>query len=287
MILLTYAGVFLTVLALWVGRTYWVAIGIAAVALGYLGGVLYGPAVVWIVLCAGACALYARSRARDDRPRRPWLLVFSAACIVAMSLALGMHALPGFRNYLVAKEVLLSPGALPYTLYLNIDKTIAGVMILGIVYASLLKRGGQWLEALRMAAPIAAVTIIVVILLSLGAGYVEWAPKWTSFFWIWAASNLLLTCMAEEAFFRGFLQRELALRLAHQRWAAALSVSVSALTFGLAHFAGGLAYVALASVAGLGYALVYHRTRSIEMSMLTHFALNATHFLLFTYPRTA
>jgi hypothetical protein len=48
-----------------------------------------------------------------------------------------------------------------------------------------------------------------------------------------------------------------------------------------------MSYVLLAAVAGLGYALVYHRTRSIEMSMLTHFTLNAMHFLLFTYPRAA
>lgn len=287
MIELIYAGVFLTVMALWVGRAYWVAMGIATLAVGYLGGVLHGPAVLWTALCAGACVLYARSRAQDAQPHRPWLLLLGASGIVALSLALGMHALPGFNNYLVAKDVLLSPGALPYSLYLNVDKTIAGVMILGIVYASMLKRRAQWLEALRIGAPIAAATNIVVILLSLGAGYVQWAPKWTSLFWIWAASNLLLTCMAEEAFFRGFLQRELALRFAHRRWAAALSVSVSALTFGLAHFAGGISYIALATIAGLGYALVYHRSRSIEMSMLTHFALNATHFLLFTYPRTA
>ena len=33
--------------------------------------------------------------------------------------------------------------------------------------------------------------------------------KWTSFFWLWAVTNLFFTCVAEEAFFRGFLQREL------------------------------------------------------------------------------
>jgi membrane protease YdiL (CAAX protease family) len=41
----------------------------------------------------------------------------------------------------------------------------------------------------------------------------------------------------------------------------------------------------LATVAGFGYGIVYHRARSVEMSMLAHFALNATHFLLFTYPQ--
>jgi uncharacterized protein len=45
-----------------------------------------------------------------------------------------------------------------------------------------------------------------------------------------------------------------------------------------------VSYVVLATAAGLGYSIVYQRTRSIEMSMLAHFALNTVHFLLFTYP---
>jgi CAAX protease family protein len=48
-----------------------------------------------------------------------------------------------------------------------------------------------------------------------------------------------------------------------------------------------VSYVVLAAAAGLGYAIVYHRTKSIEMSMLAHFGLNAVHFLLFTYPAVA
>jgi membrane protease YdiL (CAAX protease family) len=64
-----------------------------------------------------------------------------------------------------------------------------------------------------------------------------------------------------------------------------LAISAGAVLFGLAHFAGGATYVTLATAAGAGYGIVYHRTRSIEMSMLVHFGLNATHFLLFAYPR--
>jgi len=40
----------------------------------------------------------------------------------------------------------------------------------------------------------------------------------------------------------------------------------------------------LSTVAGLGYGWVYQRTGRIEASILTHFALNLVHFLLFTYP---
>jgi uncharacterized protein len=44
--------------------------------------------------------------------------------------------------------------------------------------------------------------------------------------------------------------------------------------------------VLLAAAAGLGYAIAYQRTGRIEASMTAHFTLNATHFLLFTYPRS-
>ncbi len=109
----------------------------------------------------------------------------------------------------------------------------------------------------------------------------------TSVFWIWAASNLFLTCLSEEALFRGFIQRELTLALRDKRFGSWVAIGVSGALFGIAHFAGGWSYVALATASGIGYGLIYHRTKSIEMAMLTHFALNATHFLLFTYPRAA
>jgi membrane protease YdiL (CAAX protease family) len=48
-----------------------------------------------------------------------------------------------------------------------------------------------------------------------------------------------------------------------------------------------LALVLLATIAGLFYGAAYLRTRRIEGAILTHFALNAAHFLAFTYPALA
>jgi membrane protease YdiL (CAAX protease family) len=39
-----------------------------------------------------------------------------------------------------------------------------------------------------------------------------------------------------------------------------------------------------ATLAGAGYAAVFWRTASLEMCILTHFVVNAVHFLCFTYP---
>lgn len=66
-----------------------------------------------------------------------------------------------------------------------------------------------------------------------------------------------------------------------------LAITVSSVLFGLAHFAGGVSYVVLATIAGVGYSLAYARTRRIESAVVTHFGVNAVHFFGFTYPHLA
>jgi membrane protease YdiL (CAAX protease family) len=263
----------------------WAAVLAVAIVAGYGAGVLYGPAVLWIVLFAALCLAYSRGKLIDATGKRRALASFSAAGIIVVALLLGLHVLPGFRNFLALNAVVLSPGAQPYTLYLNVDKTVVGLCILGLCHQSLLASWKDWARAFRQAVPFIAINTLLVALFAMALGYLEWQPKWTPVFWTWAASNLFFTCLSEEALFRGFIQRELAEAFAGKPFATWLPIGVSAALFGIAHFGGGWSYVALAAAAGLGYAIVYHRTRSIEMAMVAHFALNATHFLLFTYPR--
>ena len=137
--------------------------------------------------------------------------------------------------------------------------------------------------------PAAVATAAVSIGIALAAGYVRFEPKWPGAAPAFLVANLLFTCVAEEAFFRGLVQERL-MRLAESRrqpaWNA-IAIAVSTLLFGLAHAAGGATWMLVATVAGLGYSLVYARTRTIEGAILVHFLVNAAHFLGFTYPRLA
>lgn len=283
----TYSALLLTVAGLWHGPRVWVAAGATAVALGYASGTLAGSAVLWLLLLAGACLLYAHFRAGPPRLPARFARLAGALGIVALGALLGMHALPGFHNLLVARNLALTPQSAPYTLYLNFDKTMAGVLLLGALQHPLIRTPCEWARALRGAAPVLVPTVTVLTIGSLALGYVRVDPKWHVLFWIWAPANLLMTCLSEEAFFRGFIQREVHRLLAHRSHADAIAIGVGALTFGAAHLGGGVTYALLATIAGTGYGYVYARTGRIEMAMLTHFALNATHFLLFTYPRVA
>ncbi len=284
----TYSALLLSVLGLWAGRYVWMALMGVAIVAGYASGVLEGLAIVWIAAFAGVCAGYHRARALPARGlKRRVALGFSALGILVLGLLLGMHVLPGFHNFLVLDKVVISSGAAPYTLYLNFDKTLIGVFILGLCHQPLLARRKQWAEALRRAAPIVPIHIGLVAAGAAAIGYLTWQPKWVSLFALWAPVNLFFVCLSEEAVFRGLIQRELNAALRGVSGGSPIAIGVSAALFGLAHFGGGVSYIVLATAAGLGYAIVYHRTRSIEMSMLAHFALNSVHFLLFTYPALA
>jgi hypothetical protein len=137
---------------------------------------------------------------------------------------------------------------------------------------------------LRRTLPVLAATLVVVlgcgVLLGVVRPDVKWLPA-TPWFLV---NNLLFTCVTEEAFFRGFLLAGLARGIGERRAGVALAVVVSTLLFGLAHAPGGPLLVVFATLAGFGYAAAYLRSGRIEGAILTHFALNAVHFVAFTYP---
>jgi membrane protease YdiL (CAAX protease family) len=78
----------------------------------------------------------------------------------------------------------------------------------------------------------------------------------------------------EEFLFRGVLQREIAGRIG-DRWA----IAVAAMIFGLAH-APSLAYIVLATLAGLAYGWVYHRTGRVAAAAVTHTLVDAVWVIL-------
>lgn len=271
------AALLATVVCLWLRPVWLWAVPMAvAYAAAAVAGIMTGLAPIWFVLLALMLATYRRTTIR-------WVRAFTAIVIAADILLLAVHAVPGFDNPVVIRETVLSAGAIPYRQYVNFDKTLAGVLVLASG-VPLLRSRAPWIATLRATAPVALATMAAVLVASLVLGYVRFDPRWTPVFAVWAPINLLTTCVSEEAFFRGFLQREIGLALEGRSRGAAMAAAISAGLFGLAHAAGGWRYVLLATLAGAGYAWAFQRTGRVEAAILTHFAVNAAHFLLFTYP---
>jgi len=278
----------LTVLSLWVAPRAWQTLLVITFVAGCASGQLtWWAAGLSLILLADACYGYSNNL--------PWTSDWSArlakgawlANIVILSIGLATHVLPGFHNIQVLPPTRLTPRSIPYDQWINFDKTLAGVLFLGFAYRKRIETAAQLKTALSRSAVPLVVTLASVIVLGGALGYIRWDPKWTSQFWLWAAINLLSTCMSEEAFFRAFLQTEIERLTPKRQSGAIIAITCSAVLFGLAHIAGGWRYVALATVAGAGYGAIFYRTRTIEASILAHFTVNTVHFLLFTYPAAA
>ena len=287
MSLIPFAFLLAAVLGLWIHRWLWIAALVISIAAGYATGALYGLAGVWIAILAGLALLYRWVRSQPSSVLMKFARVAAGILLFAFALALALVLLPGFPRTTLVEPTVLSSGAVPYGMGLGFPKVVAGILILGLVTETRVRSWPELLEVLRRTAPIFLGTLIAVIACAWSLGYVKWDPKWTTLFLVWAPVNLFFTCLAEEAFFRGFVQHELARIGSRPRITAVAAVAVAAVLFGLVHFAGGWKYVAAGIVAGVGYGWAYHRTQRIESAMAVHFGVNAVHFLLFTYPGLA
>jgi membrane protease YdiL (CAAX protease family) len=278
--LLPFGLLLVAVWGLWIHKAVWMGALAAAVAAGYYSGALHGLAVLWI----GVLLLLAVCFARAKAGRGIALQIAAGAAFFVFALVMGLELLPGMPRIRVIDPARLSPNAIAWGLGLAFPKVVGGICILGIIHEGRVASWRELGEVLKRIAPVFAVTTVAVMVCALVLGYVRFDPKWTSLFLAWALANLFFTCLSEEAFFRGFLQHELGRFGANRERMRMVAWISAAVLFGLVHLGGGWKFAVAATIAGLGYGWAYHRTQRVEASMAVHFGLNATHFLLFTYP---
>jgi len=213
--------------------------------------------------------------------------VLAGASAAMIGLALGLHVVPGFNNFEFASNIKLSPSAASFDIWFNWDKSMFGLFVLGLVLQKSLVRNP--VDAISMAKsflPLAVIGIFIVYFIGVLIGYSSFDLTATVIFLPWALKNIVFTVVAEEVFFRGLIQNELTKRLSCN-YSDHLAVIIGGGIFGLAHFSGGIYYVLLSSLAGILYGYTYKITGRIEAPIITHFILNAGHFLIFTYPYSA
>jgi len=274
---LTYAVFILNILSLWVPAKAkikpWVLIFVVSLILAFISHTANPIAILSILLFYALVSMYNKSSSKWKYIL--WVLVFS------LGLALELHLIPGFKNLLIWNKIQFTPDAIPFTLYLNFDKTIVGLIILGLTLNLACTRI-EWKALLKQVVFKLPIIIFIILILTIAFGYTKFEPKLPNGLWIWIVSNLLFTCVAEEGLFRGFFQESLSqLKYKHSDY---IEVLVPAMFFGIIHYPGGVKYVILATVAGILYGWVYKVTKRIEASILVHFMLNLTHILFFTYP---
>ncbi len=280
--LISYLLLLVSIISLWIKQDIkvWGTIVISALVCGILAQRITVPGIISIITLG--LLYYIVDRDRIKSPIR----IAAGVLAIILSVSLTAHILPGFNNWKILDNICLSRTSHPYSMYLNMDKPFVGLFILGLSFP-LIKSFKEWASVIQSILPILLIGLIILVSISSITSYTDFDYKFQSIFFVWALHNLFLTCVAEEAFFRGFLQRNLCRKLRENRYGNILSLITVSILFGLAHFAGGFKYIILASVAGMVYGYAYQKTQRIEAGILCHFAVNTFHFIFLTYPALA
>jgi hypothetical protein len=193
---------------------------------------------------------------------------FLLICTVTLlSLALAFHFLPGFYY--------LKPDGTSF------DKPFIGIFVLALILPLIASRAAFY-KMLRVTLPIALIGLVVLSAVALKLGVIHFAPRLPLSVFSWLGANFFLVTIPEEAFFRGFIQRESYLWFGKTPLAACGAICIGSIFFVLVHLAwvGSFPFLCLIFAASLLYGALYQWTGTIESSILCHFFFNVIHFLL-------
>lgn len=217
--------------------------------------------------------------------KKPVYRLVGGTLLFVLSIGFYAHLIPGFDNPILIPAVKLSADSFIYRSFLNFDKTLAGLCFMGFGL-HLARSSKDWRNAFFASLVPTFLTGALLASFALSFHYVSWDPKLPGITAIWMISNFLFVAVAEEALFRGFLQTELS-KIIGGKTAKFWGLLIASLLFGLLHYKGGVFYITFATIAGLGYGIVYIITNRIEAAIIAHFLVNALHFFLFSYPALA
>jgi|SRR5476649_165322 len=252
--------------------------GLTLLAVGYCIALIYGQLSLPAVLAFGLLAVLGLCVLQRSHPG---VRIIGHGVFILLAAALSGHWMPGFFSGKVIDAIRFTPDALPFSMYLNLDKPLIGVWIL-LACPWVLPRVPA-LQSLKITVLALVATSAVCMTTAVLLGLIAWTPKWPEQSGIWLLNNLLLVTLTEELLFRGYIQGGLERLFKKLPYGGVLAIVGASVFFGLVHVGAGWQWALLAGLAGLGYGLAY-RAGGLQAAVLTHLGLNLLHFGLFTYP---
>ncbi|MGR3616237.1 MAG: lysostaphin resistance A-like protein [Paracoccaceae bacterium] len=234
-----------------------------ALALGYVSGL----AAAFLGAAVGLAMVAPRMHGARA------LVVHGALILICIALA--AHLISGFANLRILDDVQSGPRSMGYTLFLNFDKPMV-LMLLCLAWPRL-----NAVEARIRTWPALSVAVVSLSLLPLAVaqGSLRFELSWPAWALLFFVANLLQTCLVEEAFFRGYVQRAL-----NDRVGPLMAVLFTSVLFGLTHLGDGISLAIYAGLLGLGCGFVFALTGRLWAAVALHFVFNAGHLVFFTYP---
>ncbi|EMK7209818.1 CPBP family intramembrane metalloprotease [Escherichia coli] len=244
---------------------------IASVVLGVANGVIDWPAFGLFTIVGLLYWLKVKWA------QKSWCRIVTESCLVVLSVVLLYHFWPGFHNPVVLNSVITGPFSTPYTMYFNFDKAMVPFLLV-LSFPRLFKSDfryevsyGMW-GLLFLSVPFILVLAVLLGGIKPEVHFPEWLPKFI-------LSNLFFVSLAEEAFFRGYLQQRLSM-IVHPF----VALFIASVLFGLYHYSGGLLLVLFAMLSGVIYGMAWMFSGRLWVATFFHFGLNLCHLLFFTYP---
>lgn len=213
------------------------------------------------------------------------LLCFMALLLITFGLSL--HIMPGFNNMVYLKDYAVSTASQPHNEYWNFDKPFLALCLINYYMEGYHKRGNL-AHSIKVGLALTAIAVGILAVVGIGIGYAGLDIKWPEIIYSWSLLNLIAV-IAEEGFYRAFLQRLIADYSSKfsPKYADILALIIASALFGLSHFNMGIIHALLCFVAGLIFGYGLTRSKRVEACMVSHFMLNMVHLIFFTYPSAA
>jgi membrane protease YdiL (CAAX protease family) len=279
--LVAYLILILAIISIWIHKKPYVFMPllILSLAFSYYGKIIEPKAFLLFGLLA---LLYFYSK--KNMPLF-WKLL-TVISLVLITIGSYTNLLKGVNNILVFPDYRLSRDATSVNIYANYDKGVIGLLILGI-FCEVIDTKKELLRVIFITLPYLIFTAFTIIYLSTYLGIIKYDPKFPLSSGIWLAIQIFFVVIPEEAFYRGFLQKELFENLKNKKFASIIALLSTSLIFTLIHmfFTLNLSSILIAFVTGILYGGIYQITKRVESSILVHLSVNMIHYFFFTYPR--
>lgn len=181
-------------------------------------------------------------------------------------------------------------GAAPrYEFDVNFAKALCGFLLVYFLWPK--RREGEFIARVRYQLLVALLAPALIVALAIPALGLYLQPKAIEQMLLFALGNLLIVCVAEEAFLRLLLQQPLRNAIAGitaNRWVQEL-IPLLLVTgiFVAIHSGISGAAIWIYALAGFVYGLSYTLSKNICYPIMIHFFVNQIHFSFLTYPLPA
>lgn len=191
---------------------------------------------------------------------------------ILLSFGIKFQLIPGFTSTQITAHF-----------YVGIASPILGLLPLALLIP-LARTEKDWHKVLQ-GTLLGCLGIAILALPAVITGAVHWELKLPSFPLTRYASNLILSAIPEEAFYRGFVQIKLCGYFKNIRGGSVFAIILTSLIFTLAHiyWVPSLEILGFVFLASLLYGWIYLRSGKLESAIFTHFLLNFVHMTFFSY----